>query len=265
MAVMAMLRQDGREIYYELHGEGAPLLLIPGLGSDVLSWGGLVTPLAQSYRLILLDNRGAGRTRGPGPLTIPAMASEALALLEHLGHPKVHVLGHSMGGLVALALASLAPARLDRLILAGSFAALQPRNLQLFRGMATALEQGADRADWYQELFAWIFSEGFLGSAQAVRAASRLAADYPLAPTPAEFRSQVEALASWDASDSLSTVTHPTLVLAAQDDRLVLPHEGQALAAALPRGTCQELPQAAHAMHLEQPAAFLAAVRAFLA
>ena len=262
---MAMLLLDGSEIYYEVHGEGPPLLLIPGLGSDVLSWGGLLTPLTQSYRLILFDNRGAGRTRGSGPLSIAAMASDALALLEHLGHPKVHVLGHSMGGLVALTLASLAPTRLDRLILAGSFAALQSRNLELFRGMATALEQGADRADWSQELFAWIFSEGFLGSVQTVRAAARLAADYPLAPTPAEFRSQVEALAVWDASAGLGAVTHPTLVLAAQNDRLVLPHEGQSLAAALPTGTYQELPQAAHAMHLEQPEAFLAAVRAFLA
>ncbi|NTW85700.1 MAG: alpha/beta fold hydrolase [Holophagaceae bacterium] len=262
---MAMLLRDGGEIYYELHGEGAPLLLLPGLGSDVLSWGSLVTPLAQSHHVILMDNRGAGRTRGSGPLTIGAMAADALALLEHLGHPRVHVLGHSMGGLVALTLASLAPARLDRLVLAGSFAALQPRNLQLFRGMASALEQGADRADWYQELFAWIFSEGFLGSAQAVRAAAQLAADYPLAPTPAEFRGQVEALAAWDASTGLGAVTHPTLVLAAQDDRLVLTREGRALAAALPRGTYQELPGAAHAMHLEQPEAFLAAARAFLA
>jgi pimeloyl-ACP methyl ester carboxylesterase len=261
---MAMLLRDGREIYHEVHGEGPPLLLIPGLGSDVLSWGGLLTPLAQSYQVILLDNRGAGRTRGPGPVTLEAIAADALALLEHLSHPRVHVLGHSMGGLVTLALASLAPDRLDRLILAGSFAALPLRNLQLFRGMATALEQGADRADWYQELFAWIFSEGFLGSAAAVRAAARLAADYPLAPTPAEFRSQVEALAARDAFAELSAVAHPTLVLAAQDDRLVLPREAQALAAALPCGTYPELPQAAHAMHLEQPKAFLAAVHAFL-
>ena len=262
---MAMLLRGGSEIYYEVHGEGAPLLLIPGLGSDALSWGGLLTPLAQSYRVILLDNRGAGRTRGPGPLSIAAMASDAMALLEHLGHPKVHVLGHSMGGLVALALARLAPARLDRLILAGSFATIQPSNLQLFRSMATALEQGADRADWYQDLFAWIFSEGFLGTPQAVRAAARLAADYPLAPTLAEFRSQVEALAAWDASAGLSNVTHLTLVLAAQNDRLVLACEGQALAAALPCSAYQELPGAAHAMHLEQPKAFLAAVHAFLA
>ena len=264
MAPMAMLLRDGSELYYEVHGEGAPLLLLPGLGSDVLSWGGLLTPLAQSYRVILLDNRGAGRSRGPGPVTIAAMASDALALLEHLGHPKVHVLGHSMGGLVALTLASLAPARLDRLILAGSFAAIQPRNLQLFRSLATALEQGADRAGWYQELFVWIFSQGFLGTPQAVRAAARLAADYPLAPTPAEFRSQVAALADWDASAGLGAITHPTLVLTAQNDRLVLPPEGKALAAALPRGTYQELAGAAHAMHLEQPKAFLAAVRAFL-
>ncbi len=261
---MAMLLRDGSELYYEVHGEGTPLLLIPGLGSDVLSWGGLVAPLVQSFRVILLDNRGAGRTRGPAPLTIAAMASDALALLEHLGHPRVHVLGHSMGGLVTLALASLAPARLDRLILAGSFAAIQPSNLELFRGMATALEQGADRVEWYQELFTWIFSHGFLGSAEAVRAAAQMAADYPLAPTPAEFRGQVEALAAWDATAGLRAVTHPTLVLAAQDDRLVLTSEGQALAAALPCGTYQELPRAAHAMHLEQPKAFLTAVRGFL-
>ncbi len=261
---MAMLLRDGRELYYEVHGAGQPLLLIPGLGSDVLSWGGLVTPLAQSYRVILLDNRGAGRTQGVGPVTLKAMATDALTLLVHLGYPKVHVLGHSMGGLVALTLANLAPARLDRLILAGSFTAIQPRNLELFRGMATALERGADRVDWYQELFGWIFSAGFLGPPQAVRAAARLAADYPLAPTPAEFRGQVEALAAMDASSRLSNVSHPTLVLAAQNDRLVLVGEGQALAAALPCGTYQELPMAAHAMHLEQPEAFLAAVRAFL-
>jgi pimeloyl-ACP methyl ester carboxylesterase len=96
---MARFSRGDVDVYYEIHGEGAPLMMIAGLASDSQSWQPIIADLASHYRLITVDNRGAGRTTPQdAPVSIRAMADDCVALLDFLGLPSVHVLGHSMGG-----------------------------------------------------------------------------------------------------------------------------------------------------------------------
>jgi pimeloyl-ACP methyl ester carboxylesterase len=262
---VALFQRAGIATWYEVQGDGPPLLLIPGLASDAASWGQVPARLAGENQVILMDNRGAGRTRAQGPVRIGELAGDALALMEHLGHERYRVLGHSMGGAVALHLAALAPGRVRRLVLAASFLVPSARNRVLFQDWAEALETASEPAAWYRNLFAWIFSASFFESPEGLAQAIQGALDHPFAPTPAQFRAQVEALAACQAPPGLGALATPTLVLAGADDILVPPAASRELAAALPGARFRELPGAAHALHLEQPEAFAAAVREFLA
>ena len=115
---------NGIRLYYEEHGtaDGDPLLLIPGTGSHSGSWAVLLPALAR-FRVIALDNRGAGRSDvPPGPYTTRLMADDAAALLAHLGIARTHVIGRSMGGMIAQEPALAYPERVARLVLFATWA-----------------------------------------------------------------------------------------------------------------------------------------------
>ena len=96
----------GTRIYWEAHGHGDPVLLIMGLGATLDLWHRVTPMLSGSYRTILFDNRGAGRSDAPpGPYSIPEMAEDALAVLDAAGATTARVFGASMGGMIAQELA----------------------------------------------------------------------------------------------------------------------------------------------------------------
>lgn len=93
-------------LYYETHGRGEPLLMIQGWGMDITGWQYIIEPLSQQFQVIVFDNRGAGRSEvTPGKYTTRLLADDAAALLDHLRIDHVHVLGWSMGGMIAQELA----------------------------------------------------------------------------------------------------------------------------------------------------------------
>lgn len=112
----------GIDLYYEVHGEGEPLVLIPSTAYGANVWEPHQIPgLSKELQLIIFDPRGCGRSSAPeGVYTIEQMACDTAALLEHLGVPSAHVLGHSMGGRIALAMALNTPGKVKSLMLAAS-------------------------------------------------------------------------------------------------------------------------------------------------
>ena len=115
---MPLIAVNDIELYYESHGSGAPLVMLGGLGLDVSEMGGLTGPLATRFRLIAVDNRGTGRSAKPaGPYSIKQMATDTSALMDRLQLGRAHLLGISLGGRIALALALAQPERVDRLVL----------------------------------------------------------------------------------------------------------------------------------------------------
>ena len=98
---MPILHNKDVDLYYEIHGEGAPLMLVAGLASDSQSWLPVVDALTSQYQLILLDNRGVGRTEPKDiEISIGAMADDCIALARHLNVSSFSLLGHSMGDLL---------------------------------------------------------------------------------------------------------------------------------------------------------------------
>ena len=99
---------DDASLHYEIIGDGPPLLLIAGLASDGASWGPLLAELPERH-LILVDNRGAGRTRSTGPIRFGDLVADIASLIEALGIGPVDVVGHSLGGAIGLWLAAEHP------------------------------------------------------------------------------------------------------------------------------------------------------------
>src|SRR5437016_1164336 len=112
---MPQFDHDRASVHYDTAGSGPPLLLIAGTASDGASWGPLLPPLG-GRQLILIDNRGSGRTKVEGPIEIAEMVDDCAVLLDHLGLDAVDVVGHSLGGAIGLMLAERHPAKVKRLV-----------------------------------------------------------------------------------------------------------------------------------------------------
>ncbi|MCX5795550.1 MAG: alpha/beta fold hydrolase [Elusimicrobia bacterium] len=262
---MPHIRLDGISLYYEDHGTGRPLLLLAGLASDSQSWGPAASELSRDFRVIALDNRGVGRTTPQdAAMSIEAMAEDCMALVRRLALSKVHLLGHSMGGMVAQHCAAVYPEMIDRLILAATSARVARRNRELFDDWAQRRESGQDLRRWFRSIFFWIFSRRFFDDQPALDEALRQACDYPWPQSSAAFGAQVRALCAFDGTGQLSKIAAKTMVLSGSEDRLFDAADCRALAEGIPGAACAMIPDAAHALHLEQPKAFCRAVREFL-
>jgi pimeloyl-ACP methyl ester carboxylesterase len=110
---------DDIKMFYEVHGSGTPVVLIPGLGSNTRFFAGLARKLAERRQVIVLDPRGAGRSDKPrGDYSIEQMAQDVAGLMATLQIATADVVGYSMGGKVALQLAAVRPDLVDHLVLA---------------------------------------------------------------------------------------------------------------------------------------------------
>lgn len=126
---MPTLKINDIQMYHELHGSGEPLVLIGGLGTDISDYASIIGWLAQKYRVLAFDNRGAGRSDKPDmPYSIEMMADDTAGLMNALDMKQAAILGTSMGGRIALALALQHPERVSRLILVSTSARSGPRN-----------------------------------------------------------------------------------------------------------------------------------------
>jgi pimeloyl-ACP methyl ester carboxylesterase len=228
-------RANGINIYYEIHGEGTPLVLIEGLSIDISQVEWMVGGFSQRHQVVAFDNRGAGRTDKPDiPYTIETMAEDTAGLLVALGIARAHVLGISMGGRVAIALALSHPEMVRSLILVSTSARVPPRRSPL-----------------------WSLSN-FLIRIPLIR---RIGTRYPQ-PYYAFVR-QREASRGYDATGRLDEIREPTLILHGKQDRIV-PFELAEETHRGIRGSSVAVFEGGHLFSFSKQKEFLGAVSEFL-
>lgn len=257
---MPQFHHGAASIHYEITGEGAPLLLIAGIASDNASWGPLL-PLLTGRQLILIDNRGCGRSKVEGPIEIEEMVDDCAALLEHLGLGNVDVVGHSLGGMIGLWLAAKHPGRVRRLVTMTS-GVIPPSKRVLFHDMARLYFTMAPE-DWFRLLYQWLFSEPFFMDEAVVAAAAAGSTGYAYRQSPGDFARQVAAIERMPALD-VSAIRSPVLAMSAELDLLASPAAVAAMHAAIPGVTHQVIAGSAHSLHWEKPAETAAAITGFL-
>lgn len=262
---MPNIQVNNVSLYYEIHGTGEPLMLVAGLGSDSQSWQPVMEELSRHFLVIAPDNRGTGRTVPQDVETsIRQIADDCMVLAKHLGFSSFNLLGHSMGGFVALDLATRYPDAVDKLILAGTSASNPKCNDVLFSDWASALESGMDKMLWFRSIFYWLFTEQFFKNEDTVDAALRYAVDYPYPQSAVAFRKQVEAIAGFECFEQLSSITAKTLVISGQEDILFPPDASTSIAQAIPGAVFSVIAHAAHSIHMEKPQVFTDHVLDFL-
>lgn len=239
------------KIYWESHGSGPPVLLVMGLGFSLDMWYRVAPQVAGRYRAIIFDNRGVGRTGAPdGPYWIPLMAEDACAVIEAAGEKSVHLLGASMGGMIAQELTLRWPDRVRSLMLGcTSFGGLRVkvpdwRHLQNPARWITKSPEERIRA-LYRMLYADSTPRERIDEDTRIRLQH-----YPPAKA---YRNQILGILSWSSYSRLPRIHKKTLVVHGEADRLIPVENGRAVARRIPGARFVGIPGAGHVFMTDQP------------
>jgi len=224
--------------------------MIMGLSFTLDMWFRITPTLSKSYRLILFDNRGVGRSDTPrGPYTMRQMADDAVAVMKAAGVSSAYVMGASMGGMIAQELALRYPERVRALLLGctsgGALGSKLPhlRRFPIAIGSARTLEERE-----------WLFSPMiYADSTPKERIAEDIHVRLRYPQLPAGFLSQFAAILTWSSYRRLPAIQAPTLVMHGDEDRLVPMENGLRVARRIPDAQFVKVPGAGHVLSTDQP------------
>jgi 3-oxoadipate enol-lactonase len=243
------------ELHYERAGSGEPLLLIQGMSGTHVSWGSpFKDALEESFDVVAFDNRGIGLSpRTEVPFTIAEMAEDTLGLLDELGIGSAHVVGISMGGMIAQELALAEPGRLRSLTLGctycgGPGSRLMPaENAQkLAAGIQSGDREKAIRASYEVNL-----SPTFRADEDVYAAFHEMATTVPAAKRTIEL--QLQAIFNHDTSGRLGEISTPTLIVHGTLDGVLPIVNGELIASLVPQARFEALEDVGHMFWWEQP------------
>ena len=269
MSLTRYARSGSLRIAYELRGtvrRRRPwLVLIQGMGFDRFGWEPVLSRLRRHFRLVLVDNRGFGRSSRPaGSFAVADMAGDIVAVLDAAGIGRAHVLGMSLGGMVAQELAIARPERVDGLVLAGTspgwpFAYPMPAaSVRLIAATARMAAETARRRHTENALSARTVRH----RPEIVRRLLELQASRPA--DPGALAAQAVAGARYAGRLRQARIRARTLVLHGGADAVVDPRNGRLLADRIPGARLTTFPELGHLLCWEDPDGFARAVTSFL-
>jgi 3-oxoadipate enol-lactonase len=253
---------DGTKLHYERHGEsGEPLLLIMGLGGTIEFWQFQTPVLARRHRVAVYDNRGMGKSDKPrGPYDVATLANDALAVLDAAGFDRAHVVGISMGGMIAQELALRHPDRVGALVLAATYAkpdddaknfasgpvdfsTVEPKQLfKVLMGLVLTPEFIAREKEWLRGLRERTLEAFVLDG----------------------FLAQMQAALGHDTTAELDNLAAPTLVITGTADKLVPAKNSDVLASLISGAKLIKIEGGSHGFNVEMPDRFNDEVLRFL-
>jgi pimeloyl-ACP methyl ester carboxylesterase len=260
---------NGINIDYRVEGQGEPLIMIAGFSSEKNGWWFQTKAFKKYYRIITFDNRGVGKSDKPtGPYTVKRMADDAIGLMDHLGIEKAHVLGISMGGMIAQELAINHPERVDKLVLVSTLARRDeisgftseaskrletflrsiPNEVEIRRGVDTTIDLTLNKR-FYRILVKPLWKS-------MIRLSDTSVLDGLIG--------QLDAILAHDTADRLSLIKAPTLVITGTDDRVVKPISSEVIANLVPKAKLIKVVGGSHGVSLEMSREFNMGVLDFL-
>ncbi|MGV1049284.1 MAG: alpha/beta fold hydrolase [Solirubrobacterales bacterium] len=254
---------EGFELHYERAGDGEPLLLIQGMTGTHMSWGRpFLSLLEPRFDCISFDHRGIGYSSPVDePFTIAELAADAAGLLDALGIESAHVLGISMGGMVAQDLALTYPERLRSLTLGCAYCGGPGSQLMdaadfqaLVEAMASGDQERIFRATWELNL-----SPGFRADESRFAEFVAMAESVPVPQETVQL--QLQAIVAHDTSARLPGLEVPTLVVHGSADRVLPFVNGAQIAALMPDAHLERLEDVGHMFWWEQPQRSAALIR----
>lgn len=253
----------GIRLYWEQEGSGEPLLLIMGLGFSMAMWRDLRPVLARSFRVIAFDNRGVGRSDTPlQPNSIARMAGDAACVLDAAGVASAHVLGMSMGGMIAQELTLRFPTRVRRLVL-GCTNCGSPHSVRASAEVLRALGPVSfvSRERRLAALIPFIYDP----HTPRERIEADIAVLHQHPPRLPGYLAQIWAIVRWSSWERLPRIQSPTLIIHGETDRLIPPENARILANRISGSRLVMLPQASHIFPTDQPERSVSELLGFLA
>ena len=243
---------DDLEMYYEVHGNGFPLVLISGASQSSETWGAEIMELSKHYRVVTFDNRGTGRSSAPeGDYSIRTMGDDVAGLLDSLRISKAHILGPSMGSMVAQELAINHPKKVNGLILVcttpgGSVYDSIPGQREVFEKLKWMYAPPPDMTPEaiQEEIMRLCYHKEFFDKNKA-----SIMAFTPKYPTSlSTLEKQCNAVVKFDSYNRLGMIRSRTLVIQGEDDRILMPEGARILAKQIPNAELKIFKQAGHAV-----------------
>lgn len=263
---------DGVRLYFEETGSGIPVLFIHEFAGDHRSWESQVRALGRDYRCITYDARGYPPSDVPAELSSYSQeraVADAIAILDHLGIDRAHVVGLSMGGFCAVHLARLHPDRLRSTVAAACGYGAQPEREESFRVECEAIAAALETEGWS------LVAERYASGPARVQLQNKdprgweefrqQLAEHSSAGSAATMRGvQARRPSLYRLTESLAAVTVPTLIVTGDEDEGCL-DPGLMLKRTMPAAALAVMPRTGHACNLEEPELFNAILRDFFA
>lgn len=253
---MPKVKVNDINMYYEIHGEGFPLLLIRGLSSDVYRWpSGLVKEISQLFKVVLFDNRGAGRTDKPDiEYSIKMMADDTIGLIKALNIERANVLGFSMGGAIAQEIAINYPERVKNLLLCGAGCGgtnAVPASDEVLTAL-TGDREGLTPEESLRRSLPLLFPKSFINNhPNEIEEFVKRATMAPIPPH--SYRRQLAAIFEFGSYSRLKNIKAPTLIISGKEDILVPPQNSEILAENIPEARIILLDNIGHDMFSQEP------------
>lgn len=246
---MPKVKANDIQVYYEVKGEGFPLVMIAGMSVNMDSWDPrLVAELSRKFKLVMFDNRGVGRTDvSDRKYTIKLFADDTVGLMDALGISKAHILGHSMGGRIAQELVLNYPKKVEKLVLCSASCG-GPKSVPMSKDVMGRFM--ADRSTLSQEeavkmVTPLFLTEDFIKkNPDLVELIIQQGRKAPISNEV--FKRQVIASMECDTHDRLSQIRAPTLILQGKQDILIPPRNASILAEAIPNAKLVYFEKSAH-------------------
>jgi len=249
---MPTVKVNGCDIYYEIHGQGDPLVMIMGLRRNIEWWYRQIPTLEKHFSVVVFDNRGAGRSEKPAmDYSIGLFADDTAALMDALNIECAHVLGVSMGGYIAQELAINHPHKVIDLVLGctscgGEKAILMsPDRMEKF----TANQNLTPEEILKKDMDIYFSDQYVVGNPAAIVQFSEISMRY-YQPADAFLR-QYAACRNHDTVARINRITQPTLIMTGDDDPLVPPENSFILKELLPHAKLSVFTKGRHCFFME--------------
>ncbi len=256
---------NGVRLFHSEQGDGPPLLCVMGLASDSQGWGLQTEALSEAFRVIVFDNRDVGQsTMSSEDYDIADLADDAIALADHLGLDRFHLLGISLGSCVAQRVALAIPERIETLTLAATWAGTATAYSEMRARVWEREVRRSTTEEWLEEMMLLTLSENVFETQEGVDTMKRMALDNPHPqPTDALIR-QIRSMSRHDVRDRLAELTMPVHVIAGDRDLLIPPWKSEEVAERVADSTLTVLRGIGHSMNLERAEQFNEAVLGWL-